>query len=77
LKKDKSMAFKLITVLVRDQDDSLENLIEYIRDKANPGHSFPVIVDPADSEYRKEFGFDGDGSFFIKKIKVSNLVEKE
>ncbi len=71
------MSFKLITVLVRDQDDSLENLIEYIRVTANPGHSFSVVVDPDMSEHRKSFGIDGDGSFFIKKIKVSNLVEKE
>jgi len=67
------MSYKLISVLVRDQDDSLEKMIEYIRDKSNPGHSFPVIVDPKDSEYRKEFFFDGDGSFFIKKIKVKEI----
>jgi len=71
------MAFKLITILVRDQDDSLENFLEYIKPTANIGHSFEVVVDPDMSEYRKRFFFDGDGSFFIKKIKVSNLVEKE
>ena len=69
------MSFKLITVLVRDQDDQLEKMIEYIRNKANPGHSFPVIVDPNDSEYRKEFFFDGDGAFFIKKIKTRIIEE--
>lgn len=69
------MSFKLISVLVRDQDDQLEKLIKYIEAKSSPGHSFPVIVDPDDSEYRESFGFDGDGAFRIKKIKVTEIEE--
>jgi hypothetical protein len=70
------MAYKLITVLVRDQDDQLEKIVKHIQRASSPGHSFPVIVDPNDSEYRKEFYFDGDGAFYIKKIKVTE-IEKD
>ena len=62
--------YTTIEIQVKDPDNQLKELLEYIRDKANPGHSFPVVVDPNDSEYKKEFGFDGDGAFYIKSIKV-------
>ena len=58
-----------IVVNVRDLDNSLIRLIDYIQSKANPGHSFEVVVDPDDSEYKKSFYMDGDGSFFVKDIK--------
>lgn len=45
-------------------------LLEYIKKQAGIGHSFPVVVDPDDSEYRKEFGIDGDGTSHIYDIKV-------
>lgn len=66
-----TMDFKKVVVEVNDPDDQLVKFLEAVRDTANPGHSFPVIIDPDNSETRQEFGFDGDGSFHIKDIKVS------
>jgi hypothetical protein len=60
-----------ITIKCRDYDNSLLNLLEYIKTNGNTGHSFTIIVDPK-SEGEKKFGWDGDGSdaiFEIKKTK--------
>lgn len=58
-----------IEVLVRDDEDQLVKMIEYIRSTAGIGHSFEVIVDPDTRDYTKKFYFDGDGAFFIKEVK--------
>jgi hypothetical protein len=67
------MEKKLITVLVSDQDDQLENFITHIKRATDPGHSFEVVCDP-DSSEEKSFGFDGDGAFAIHKIRVTKLI---
>ncbi len=61
-----------IEILVRDDEHQLVKMIEHIRKLSSPGHSFVVIVDPdASKEEGKEtFSFDGDGSFYIKKVKM-------
>lgn len=56
------------TILCRDRDGNLKRLIEYIAANGNGGHSFDIVVDPG-SENEKSFGWDGDGSDFIKSIK--------
>lgn len=61
--------FVELKILLRDPDDQLFRLIDYIKSTANVGHSFEVVVDPDLSENKKSFGIDGDGSFFIKDIK--------
>ena len=53
-------------VLVVRGDNSLREMLEYIRDTAGIGHSFEVVVDPDDSHYRKRFDVDGDGSFRLE-----------
>lgn len=63
-----------IEVVVRDPDDQLVKLIEYIKRNAGPGHSFEVIVDPNDSENKKSFFIDGDGPFFIEIIRKNSTV---
>lgn len=45
------------------EPSGLRKMLEHIRDTASGGHSFNVVVDPETSEYRKTFGFDGDGAF--------------
>jgi len=50
-------------VSVRGDEGGLRKLLEYIRDTAGVGHSFEVVVDPDDRQYRKRFGIDGDGPF--------------
>ena len=58
-----------ITVLLRDHDDQLVKMIDYIMGNAGPGHSFEVVVDPDMRENRKSFFMDGDGSFYIQEVK--------
>ena len=73
-----------IKVLLRDPDNQLVKMIDYIMHNANIGHSFETIVDPDDRERNKKFFMDGDGSFYIqeviyngKKVKVKDdkLIE--
>lgn len=58
-----------LIVKLRDPDNQLVRLIDYIQRTAGPGHSFEVVVDPDDKEYRKSFYMDGDGPFYIQDIK--------
>lgn len=74
--EEQSNDYTEIVINVRDLENSLLRLIDYIQKKANPGHSFEVIVDPKDSEYRKSFFIDGDGAFFIKDIKKNGKKVK-
>jgi hypothetical protein len=65
-----------ITIKLRDPDNQLLRLLDYIRELSSPGHSFSVVVDPDMSENRKSFGIDGDGSFFIRQIKLNKKIAK-
>jgi len=49
--------------------ETLLPLLEYLKRQAGIGHSFPIVVDPEDSEYKKEFYMDGDGAAHIISIK--------
>jgi hypothetical protein len=60
---------KTITIVAHDQDNSLENLIEFIKTNGNGGHSFEIIVDP-DGDDTQTFDWDGDGGDSIQSIKV-------
>lgn len=51
---------------VTGDEGGLRKMLAYIAKIASHGHSFPVVVDPDDREYRKEFGIDGDGAFRLK-----------
>ena len=68
--------FDEITVQLRDPDNQLVKMIEYIKGAANIGHSFEVVVDPDMREYRKSFFMDGDGSFYIKEVKKNKRIVK-
>lgn len=63
----KSQKFKTITITCRDGDDTLEELLKYIKSAGNCGHSFSIVVDP-DEKGGKKFFWDGDGSDYIKDI---------
>lgn len=62
-----------IEIEVRDYDNELVKMIEHIRALSSPGHSFIVVVDPdvTEKEGKRTFSMDGDGSFFIKNIKLN------
>ena len=66
---------KVITIQCRDNDNTLEDLLNYIKSNGNTGHSFSIVVDPDDKERRKEFGWDGDGSDSIRDIKVKQELK--
>lgn len=70
LKEWKDQGLKTITVVCRDNDDTLERLLNHIKQIGNVGHSFSIIIDP-EGDNTEKFGWDGDGSDYIKEIKVS------
>ena len=65
---------KTITITCRDDDNTLEELLNYIKMNGNMGHSFDIVVDPDDKERRKSFDWDGDGSDCIKDIRVTGEI---
>lgn len=64
------MAKKILTIVAHDEDNNLENLLNYIKKTGNIGHSFSIVVDPEDKKYKKVFSWDGDGSDSIYEIDV-------
>ena len=60
----------------RYSEDFLD-LIDYVRKVGGYGHSFDIVVDPDNKDYKKSFGFDGDGSDFIKKLSIKEIDENE
>ena len=67
--KPEPRKFKIITITCRDQDNTLVDLLNHIKKAGNVGHSFSIIVDP-EGDDTKKFGWDGDGSDYIKDIKT-------
>jgi len=65
-----------ITVKLRDPDNQLVKMIDYIMHIANVGHSFITVVDPELREYTKKFSMDGDGSFYIQEVKKNGKKVK-
>lgn len=59
---------KYITLVVRDSEGSIRKMLDYISSLAKRGHSFPVEVDPHDSENKQSFFIDGDGVDSILSI---------
>jgi hypothetical protein len=49
---------------------SLLRLLNHCRAVGAMGHSFSVVADPDNSEYRAEFGFDGDGADRVEGIEA-------
>lgn len=74
---EEEQEFKEIELKVRDREGTLEELLNYIKDIGNIGHSFEIVVDPDNSEYKKTFGWDGDGADYIKNIKVESAKNEE
>jgi len=66
-----------ISIICRDEDNSLYKLLEYIRRIGNQGHSFTITVDPSNSEYKQDFSWDGDGSDKIFSIEKTQAQYEE
>ncbi len=65
-----------INIQVRDPDNELIKMLDYIRATAGIGHSFIVVVDPDLREYTKKFSIDGDGPFHINSLKMNGKKVK-
>jgi len=57
-----------------DAVHSMLRLLRHCERVGNMGHSFEIVLDPENSEYRKTVGFDGDGSDRIESIKVNGKL---
>jgi hypothetical protein len=58
--------------------DILIKMLNHIKSIGNIGHSFTIMVDPdGDKEYKKPFGWDGDGSMRIYDIKDEEIKEED
>lgn len=65
---DKDNPYDEITLRVTDPDDQLVKMLKYIKENSDPGHSFPIVVDPDDTDKKQIFRFDGDGSFHLSEV---------
>ena len=71
-------SIKEVSVICTDSGaENLVDLITYIKDIGNPGHSFGIVVDDENADTRKTFGWDGDGSDGISKIEVKDIEKQE
>ncbi len=61
-----------ITITARDPDGSLVRMLNFIKERSDPGHSFSALVD-REGDGEQSFGFDGDGMFSIVNIKEQSL----
>jgi len=73
LNTNKDQQFSEMTIIANSStiQESLVPLISYMAQNGNTGHSYEIVVDPESSADKKSFGFDGDGSHFIKDILVN------
>lgn len=69
--------FKKIIITARDEENNLENLINYIKQNTDPGHCSTIIIDATRTtkEGKKTFEIDGDGSDKIYSIEVEDYKE--
>jgi len=61
-------------VSFRVKGDALHAMLKLLRHcerTGGMGHSFEIVLDPNNSDYRKTVGFDGDGADRIEDIKVN------
>ena len=69
--------FTIIKVQATDNDQNLQNLLEYIAKIGNAGHSFSIVVDPDVKESAKTFSWDGDGSDHIWEVSAFNYSKEK
>jgi hypothetical protein len=75
-------ATKTITITAKDEENTLVDLLNAIKDIGNVGHSFDILVDPKPDWDKNPnhgegdtFNWDGDGSDRIEKISVETMKE--
>ena len=77
-KKESYNTKKFYTVECIDSDGRLKDLLTYIGENGNGGHSFDIVVDPGDKENERHFFWDGDGADRINAVvKTTTADDKE
>lgn len=72
---------KKITLVVKDPENTITDLLQTIKRIGNTGHGFDIIVDPElksendEDGIKTEFYWDGDGGDTITDISIENLDE--
>ena len=66
-----------LVIDVKDSEGQLKELVDYIKDVANAGHTFDVVVDPGNEDWEKGFEIDGDGAFSIKEVKFEKEEDND
>lgn len=70
-KRDEHLKKRFYLVECKDSEHCLRDLINYIAENGNGGHSFDIVVDSGDKEREKHFFWDGDGSDRIDAVVAS------
>ena len=65
--------YKDIILRVRDEENHIEDLLNYIKSNTDPGHCSTIIVDADGDDYKKSFQVDGDGIDRIVSINVKGV----
>lgn len=68
---------KIVTLRIIDYEGQIEELLNYLSDISSAGHSFNIVVDPNDDDYKQEFWIDGDGSDKIYIDSIENMEDEE
>lgn len=63
---------KRVVMCIKDRDNTIEELLKYIKKPTDNGHGFTIDVDIEDKEYHRHFYIDGDGSDKIRDLTVEN-----
>ena len=63
---------KRVVMYIKERDNTIEELLKYIKKLTDDGHGFTVDVDIDDKEYKKHFYIDGDGSDKIRDLIVED-----
>jgi hypothetical protein len=76
LKENYNDKFKIIIIgKGTDGMNHLSDMIKYIGEIGNTGHSFDILVDPDVKDYSKLFAWDGDGADYIDTVKIEKIGE--
>ncbi len=73
---EKEARIRKIVIEADDRENRIAQLLSYMGQIGAGGHSFSIVVDPDNGEYRKVFSWDGDGSDRINSISVDGVIQK-
>ena len=63
---------KRVVMYIKDKDNTIEELLKYIKNLMDNKYGFYVDVDIDDKEYQKHFYIDGDGNDKIRDLIIED-----